>query len=90
MPRPCLPADTADPSLPFIFLNQAHLARWRGNCLARLGDAAAVQHSLAALAALDASFTRAEAGLRCDLAEAMFVIGERDESIEHARRAREC
>ena len=84
-----LPADTTDPALPFIFLSEAHLARWRGNCLARLGDAAAVDHSLAALAAMDSSFTRAEAGLRCDLAEAMIILGERDEATDHARRARE-
>lgn len=84
-----LPADTTDPALPFIFLSEAHLARWRGNCLVRVGDAAAIEHSLAALAAMDASFTRAEAGLRCDLAEAMLLIGERDEAAVHAQRARE-
>jgi hypothetical protein len=52
-----LPADTSDPALPFIFLSEAHLARWRGNCLVRLGDTAAVEHSLPALAAMDATFT---------------------------------
>ena len=84
-----LPTDTTDPALPFIFLSETHLARWRGNCLVRLGDTAAVEHSLGALAAMDATFTRAEAGLRCDLAEAMLLAGERDESALHARRARE-
>lgn len=54
-----LPADTTDPALPFIFLSETHLARWRGNCLVRLGDTAAVEHSLGALAAMDATFTGA-------------------------------
>jgi hypothetical protein len=84
-----LPAETSDPGLPFIFLSDAHLARWRGNCLVRLGDAAAVEHSLAALASMDSSFTRAEAGLRCDLAEAMLILGELDEAAGHVERARE-
>lgn len=84
-----LPAETNDPSLPFIFLSEAHLGRWRGNCLARLGDSTAVEHSLAALVAMDATFTRAEASLRCDLAEAMLMTDERNEAIAHAQRARE-
>jgi hypothetical protein len=46
-------------------------------------------HSLGALATMDATFIRAEAGLRCDLAEAMLLAGERDHAALHARRARE-
>jgi hypothetical protein len=84
-----LPAETSDPALPFIFLSDAHLARWRGNCLVRLGDATAVEHSLAALATMDSSFTRAAAGLWCDLAEAMLILGELDEATVHAQRATE-
>ena len=42
-----------------------------------------------ALAAMDDSFTRAEAGLRCDLAAALHVRGERDEARQHLKRARE-
>jgi DNA-binding XRE family transcriptional regulator len=84
-----LPPDPADPALPFIFLREEHLARWRGNCLARIGDAGAVDYSLAALEAMDSSFTRAEAGLRCDLAEAMLLRGERDQAVVHTLRARE-
>jgi hypothetical protein len=84
-----LPGETTDPALPFIFLSDAHLARWRGNCLARLGDRAAIEYSIAALAAMDTSFIRAEAGLRCDLAEAMLLIGEQHEAASHARRASE-
>lgn len=84
-----LPADTTDPALPFIFLSGEHLARWRGNCLARIGDGGAVDYSLAALAAMDSSFTRAEAGLRCDLAEAMLIRGDRDQAVVHTLRGRE-
>jgi hypothetical protein len=84
-----LPAEAVDPALPYIFLSEAHLARWRGNCLIRLGDSAAVEHSLAALAVMDSTFTRAEAGLRCDLAEAMLILGEQQEAARYARLARQ-
>src|SRR5262249_4323818 len=36
-----LPAEADDP-LPYLVLNETHLARWRGNCLARLGDEHAI------------------------------------------------
>jgi hypothetical protein len=32
-----LPAGDTDPELPYLMLNEANLARWRGHCLARLG-----------------------------------------------------
>lgn len=83
------PSDTADPALPFIFLDDSHLSRWRGNCLARLGDVGAIEASLAALATIDATFARAEAGLRCDLAQAMIIRGDLDEAHAHAVRARQ-
>ena len=38
---------------------------------------------------MDATFTRAEAGLRCDLAAALYVTGERDEARRHLARATE-
>jgi len=38
---------------------------------------------------MDATFTRAEAGLRCDLAAALHALGEQDEAKHHLRRARE-
>ncbi len=84
-----LPADRMDPDLPFIFLTDEHFGRWRGNCLARLGDPSAMELSLAALEGLDSSFARAEASLRCDLAQAMIVRGELDQAHIHARRARQ-
>ncbi len=81
--------DRTDPALPFIFLSDEHFDRWRGNCLARLGDPSAIEHLMAALTVMDASFARAEAGLRCDLAQAMIIRGEFDEAQVHARRARQ-
>ena len=38
---------------------------------------------------MDSSFTRAEAGLRTDLAVALHVSGERDEARHHLQRADE-
>ena len=38
---------------------------------------------------MDATFTRAEAGLRCDLAAAFHVTGERTEARKHLARAAE-
>jgi hypothetical protein len=35
---------------------------------------------------MDGSFTRAEAGLRCDLAAALHVRGDRDEAKLHLKR----
>ena len=75
--------------LPYLALNETHLARWRGNCLVLFGDPQTADDLTAALAAMDGSFTRAEASLRCDLAAALHVRGEQDEAKRHLRRARE-
>jgi tetratricopeptide (TPR) repeat protein len=75
--------------LPYLALNTAHLARWRGNCLINFGDPQTSTELAAALAGMDGTFTRAEAGLRCDLAAALHVSGERDEARHHLSRARE-
>jgi tetratricopeptide (TPR) repeat protein len=75
--------------LPYLALNTAHLARWRGNCLISFGDPETAAELTAALGAMDASFTRAEAGVRCDLASALHVRGESEEALRHLRRARE-
>ena len=37
-----LPSDPVDPALPFLFLGGSHLDRWRGNALAHVGDAEAI------------------------------------------------
>ncbi len=77
----------ADEALPFLFLNDAHLARWRGHCLARLGQAEAVQELTDSLARLDPTFTRAASGVRCDLALAYSVRGQHEEARAEARVA---
>ncbi|MBX6723223.1 MAG: hypothetical protein IRY92_08295 [Dactylosporangium sp.] len=81
-------ADAVDPDMPFIVLNGAHLSRWRGNALARLGDGTAVDALYAALASGGVASTRAAASLRCDLAQAHLVRGEHDEAKKQAAEAR--
>jgi hypothetical protein len=80
---------SAGDELPYLALNDTHLARWRGNCLVQFGDPQTADELNAALSAMDGSFTRAEAGLRCDLAAALHVCGDRDEAWRHLKRARE-
>ena len=83
------PGDEArDPDMLSIFLNGSHLARWRGNALAMLGDDDAVSSLYEALDSLDSTFVRAESGLRCDLAQAHLARGEYDQAQEHLRTAR--
>lgn len=73
-----LPPGDVDEELPYLMLNQTHLARWRGNCLATLGAEAAVEDLAAALDGMHAMpSTRAEAGLRVDLAVALATAGRR-------------
>jgi tetratricopeptide (TPR) repeat protein len=74
--------------LPYLALNETHLARWRGNCLVSFGDPEVASELSTALSAMN-GFTRAEAGVRCDLAAALHVRGERDEARRHLARARE-
>jgi len=79
----------ATDTLPYLALDSGHLARWRGNCLVHFGDTATIADLTTALASMDGTFTRAEAGLRCDLAAALHAKGERDVAREHLRRATE-
>ena len=79
----------ASEDLPYLALDETHLARWRGNCLVLFGDPQTADDLNAALTAMDDSFTRAEASLRCDLAAALHVRGEQDEAKRHLKRARE-
>ncbi|WP_055483083.1 hypothetical protein [Sphaerimonospora mesophila] len=82
-----LPGDEADASLPYLALNAHHLARWRGNCLVHFGDPETVEDLRSALAGMDGTFNRAEAGLRCDLAHALLAMGEADAAQPHLYRA---
>jgi tetratricopeptide (TPR) repeat protein len=83
-----LPADPADPALPFLFLGGAHLDRWRGSALAQLGDPDAIDHLTRALARLPDAWIRARAALLVDLAFAHSAAGDRDAALTHARTAR--
>ncbi|MCU7822638.1 XRE family transcriptional regulator [Kitasatospora sp. DSM 101779] len=85
-----LPAgdEARDPDMLSIFLNANHLARWRGNALAMLGEEAALAELYVALERMDPAFTRATAGLRCDLAQAHLVRGEFGQAKEHLQQAR--
>jgi transcriptional regulator with XRE-family HTH domain len=77
-----------DPDMPSIFLTDAHLLRWRGHSLALVGDGEAVGDLHIALEAMDSTFTRAKAGLLCDLAQACLVRGEYGDAAKHLREAR--
>jgi tetratricopeptide (TPR) repeat protein len=83
-----LPADSQLEELPYISLNEAHLPRWRGNALAKLGDAEATDDLYRALDEMDPTFIRARAGLECDLAQALVARGDRAEARKHVARAR--
>lgn len=61
---------------PYVALNDIHLERWRGHCLARLGRGDAIQSLSDAAARMDGTFTRARAGLAVDLAVALHAAGE--------------
>ena len=76
-------------NLPYLALDETHLARWRGNCLVAFGDPATADELANALAAMDGEFTRAEAGLRCDLAAALHVRGEKEQARAHLKKARD-
>ncbi len=84
-----MPDHDHDLDLPFLALDAVHLDRWRGHCLARLGDTGAIDDLTRALTAMDTAFTRAKAGLHCDLALALSLRGELDEARTHAARAHE-
>lgn len=85
-----LPSGDSDPDLPYLMLNGSNLARWRGNCLARLGDVEAIADLNTALENLGShSSRRAESGLRTDLAMALQQRGELASAREHAQRAAE-
>ncbi|MGO1049294.1 hypothetical protein [Crossiella sp. CA198] len=83
-----LPPDSIDPALPFLFLADVHLARWRGNTLTRLGEPDTVERLSHALARLPASFMRARTAMLVDLAFAFAALGNRDAALDHARLAR--
>ncbi|AOP50629.1 regulator [Streptomyces lydicus] len=81
-------AEDRDPDMLSIFVNDSHLARWRGNILGLLGDDEAVTSLYAALNVVDPTFVRAQAGLHTDLAQAHLARAEYDAADTHLRQAR--
>ncbi|MET9806587.1 helix-turn-helix domain-containing protein [Streptomyces halstedii] len=80
--------EVRDADMLSIFLNTDHLARWRGNVLAKLGDPSAMETLYASLASVDASFVRASSGVHCDLTQAHLARGELEEARSHLQQAR--
>ncbi|MFE3494210.1 helix-turn-helix domain-containing protein [Streptomyces sp. NPDC059169] len=80
--------ETRDPDMLSIFLNTDHLARWRGNVLAQLGDGSAMDELYASLRSADPSFVRARSGLHCDLTQAHLARGELGDARTHLQQAR--
>jgi hypothetical protein len=82
--------EVPDVELPYVMLDAGHLARWRGHCLARLGEGSAIEDLTAALAVMgEGRYGRAEVSLRVDLALALKARGDAKEARVQARRAAE-
>ena len=77
-------------TLPFLMLTPEHLMRWRGHCLARLGDAEAIEMLPLAISAENDS-VRAALSLHADMALALanggFVHEALDEAATTLRKA---
>jgi tetratricopeptide (TPR) repeat protein len=85
-----LPESPDSEDMPYLMLNGGHLARWRGHCLARLGETSAIEDLTGALDTMgEGQYGRAEAGLRVDLALAFQARGDTTVARLHARRAAE-
>jgi tetratricopeptide (TPR) repeat protein len=82
-----LPTETTHPELAFLFLGGSHLARWRGDALARLGEPEAIQQLTRVLDSAP-DFVRARASVHVNLALAYASAGDRDAAREHVRQAR--
>ena len=78
-------ADGAE-DLPFLMLTEPHLARWRGHCLAALGDQEAIA-TLRRAEAGEKDSVRAATGLHADLALALLRSGQAEEASAEAERA---
>jgi tetratricopeptide (TPR) repeat protein len=83
-----VPSDPVDPAMPFLFLAGAHLDRWRGHTLARLGESDAINQLSQALPRLPAEFVRAKTSMLVDLAFAYAAAGDRDAALTYSREAK--
>jgi tetratricopeptide (TPR) repeat protein len=85
-----LPEDADESGLPYLMLDGGQLARWRGHCLARLGEATAIDDLTSALESMEEGrYGRAEASLRVDLAIAYQALGDTAQARAQAARAAE-
>ena len=82
------PADPMDAALPFVFLADVHLDRWRGAAMAQLGEPEAIDRITASLPRLPADFVRARTRMLVDLAFAHAAAGDRDAALTYARQAK--
>ena len=82
--RLLVPNDQDD--LPFVMLDPVQLERWRGHCLAKLADPAALD-ALGAAMPSERTSVRAAASLHADLAVAHLNAGDRERSIAEAETA---
>jgi hypothetical protein len=76
--------DTADP---YMALDAVHLARWRGNALAKCADPSAVDVLIKSLGCHDPTFARAETALRTDLAQAFAFLNEPSKAAVQVQKA---
>jgi len=83
-----LPGNAADPAVPYIMLDEFHLARWRGSAFARMGDGLAIAQLQYALVGMDRSFVRARAQLHVELAHAFIAADYVDEARRELAEAR--
>lgn len=87
-----LPTNPVDPEMPFLLLNDGHLARWRGSALLRMGDQEAINQLETAAQDLDTSdrsAVRGQTGMYVDLAFAYAAAGDSRGAREYARKARQ-
>jgi hypothetical protein len=77
-----LAADDSE-ALPFLMLTPEHLTRWRGHCLARLGDADALEMLPLAISA-EKDSVRAAVSLHADMALALANGGFMHEALDEA------
>ena len=75
-----------DEELPYLMLNEEHLARWQGHCLARLGDPQAIEALPRAMSA-ESDSVRAAISLHADMALALLNMGLIAEAREEATNA---
>lgn len=83
-----MPTQVDGSETPYLVFDSTHLARWRGNALARLGDQEAIEVLSDVLECLDPTFARAETTLRVDLVQVLTANGAKDEAAAHVDRAR--